>query len=294
MRYIILALSIFMAVSICRATSPTMEIRYPKPFTQEDLRSRYFVELLQQALERTRGEYGEFKLIPSKRVMKQSRAVRMLEVGEEIDVMWSMTSLKRESQLRAIYFPTLKGLLGHRVFLISGERQPVFDKIRTLDELKKLRGIQGHDWPDTTILKDSGLNIFAGTNYNNMFTLVSIGRIDYFPRGVTEIYAELEGHPEQDLAIESQLLLRYPAPHYFFVYKENSLLAERIAHGLELMRKDGSFDRLFYSSPDIALALKKLKLQKRRTFDLENLLLSEKSQQLLGQKELWKIAPVQP
>ncbi|MCX4029761.1 hypothetical protein H0A36_18915 [Endozoicomonas sp. SM1973] len=54
--------------------------------------------------------------------MTQSRA--FLSLGRQLDVVWSMTSIERETLFTPVRIPLLKGLLGHRIFIIrNGEEQ---------------------------------------------------------------------------------------------------------------------------------------------------------------------------
>jgi membrane-bound lytic murein transglycosylase MltF len=73
-------------------------------------------------------------------------------------------------------------------------------------------------------------------------------------------------HPS--LAIDQHLLIRFPYAHYAYVSKSAPRLAERIRYGLEEMRKDGSFDRLFQQH--FAQAFVDLRWGQRTVIELEN------------------------
>jgi tRNA A37 N6-isopentenylltransferase MiaA len=95
-------------------------------------------------------------------------------------------------------------------------------------------------------------------------------RFDYFPRGVNEAWAEVTLHSDKSLAVEQNLMLSYVAPLYFFVSKDNSLLAQRVQQGLDAMLSNGRLDELFYNHPANAYSLRQLAKNKRRTFKLHN------------------------
>ena len=98
--------------------------------------------------------------------------------------------------------------------------------------------------------------------------MLQLGRVDYFPRAITEIQSELQSHSVLDLAIAPELVLYYPAPLYYFVHPDKTQLAEDIEYGLREAIADGSMKQLFlqHFADDIAQA----QLQQRRVIRLEN------------------------
>ncbi len=77
--------------------------------------------------------------------MQQGRAILSLMQGEHVDVVWTMTSRKREKQLLPIRIPLLKGLQGYRIFIINENDNEKFNKISTLEDLRELVAGQGRD-----------------------------------------------------------------------------------------------------------------------------------------------------
>ncbi|WAJ71765.1 hypothetical protein [Catenovulum adriaticum] len=61
-----------------------------------------------------------------------------------------------EERLTPIRIPILKGLLGHRIFIIREGEQKRFSRINSFNDLLKLKAGQGKLWSDTQILKSSG------------------------------------------------------------------------------------------------------------------------------------------
>jgi hypothetical protein len=237
-----------------------------------DPRNDYFIAMLQLALEQT-PEDGPWQLQPAAERMSQSRALQRLSEGSDIDVVWSMTSISREQQNRAIRIPLLKGLMGYRLLLIRAEDQSWFRRVQTLDQLRELRAGQGHDWPDTEILRGNGLAVESAADYDSLFRMLQQGRFDYLPRAINEPWEELASRPGMGLAVEEGLLLHYPTAEYFFVNHDNGALAERIERGLRRALVDGSFDQLFREHPTNANAFGRAGLLKRRVIRLDNPLL---------------------
>lgn len=227
--------------------------------------------MLELALDKTKFKYGDYKLQASEKVMYQGDALNALAKGKYYDIAWSMTSQKREDDLHPIRIPLLKGLLGYRVFIIHKNAQKKFFKIKTIEEIKKLKTVQGSDWPDYDILKSAGFNIVGTTDYEHMFEMVNNGEIDYFPRGLNEPWEELAARPQlKNLIVDSKNVLVYPTAIYFFVNKNNKYLARRIQEGLDIAISDGSFHEKFFKHPVTKNMFKNSSLHKRNSFNIQN------------------------
>ena len=253
---------------------------YPRAETDVDERDRYPVQLLKLALSKTR---SDIQLEPHAVFMLQVRAMREVERQSGLDIVWTMTSREREQALLPIRIPIDRGLLGWRLLLIDPARAPAFARLPALDGLKALRGGQGADWPDTTILRAAGLQIDESARYGDLFQKLEAGRIDYFPRSVQEVWGELDAHRDQGFVIEPTLALHYPAAMYFFVSRQRPELASEIRKGLEIALRDGSFVALF--EKNFGDVLKRSRLGERRVFELKNPLLPPETP--LADARLW-------
>lgn len=260
-------------------------VRHVPPESEGDRRNEYYTALLRLGLEKTLKTDGPFRLEMSNVRMTQSRAIQEVKRKRGIDVMWTMTSQERESELLPIRIPLLKGLLGYRIFIIRQGEEAKFAAIQTLEQLKQKIAGQGADWPDTKILRANGIDVVGAINYEGLFKMLKSKRFDYFPRGVNEPWTEVKSHPEQNLVIEATLLLQYPAPIYFFVDPSNPLLAKRLEKGLRLAISDGSFEHLFRHHPINQETFELANLEKRKMFRLKNPLLTPETP--LDEKELW-------
>jgi len=233
----------------------------------------YFLGLLNLALQKTIESHGPYRVERTGVLSSQARNIARLYRGEDVDVLWSMTSREREEVMQAIEFPLIKGLMGQRVFLIREGEQGRFDGKRDLDSLQRLRAGQGSHWPDTQVLRANNVPVITSTNYELLFPMLKGGRFDYFPRGLHEVDSELVLHPK--LALEKSLMLEYPAPMYFFVRPGNERLAGRLLEGLQRAQKDGSFDRYFDSHPVTAQVFERVDRDQRQVIHLRNPLLEQ-------------------
>ena len=249
----------------CAAADVTT-IVFPRSEANEDQRSRYPTKLLEMALKRAPGNY-RVKLSDIR--MQQARGMLMLQRNEGIDIVCYVTSAQREAEMLPIKIPIDRGLIGWRLMLVSKTR-PLRDGFQQLERIKQLSAVQGGDWPDTAILRANGFQVRTTTNYGALFLMLGTHRVDYFPRGIAEIWQEADRYQDK-LEVEPGVVLRYPSALYYFVRKGNKKLAEAVTAGLDKMIVDGSFQKLFMDY--YGAGLKRADVRHRRIYDIVNPLL---------------------
>jgi hypothetical protein len=255
-------------------------VQYRASTEAQDARQRYPKQLLQTALDKIGKDY---RLTPNKQAMPQSRALDYLKSGNPLDVIWTMTTRAREEAFSAVRIPIYKGLIGWRLLLINPNSQRWNPKELSLNQLRKLQSGQVYDWPDYEILRSNHFNVLGSASYSGLFEMISAQRIDFFPRSIVEIWQEAQIHKDQDIVVDSQVVLHYPTAVYFFVHKSNTVLAKDIETGLEMMIQSGEFNLLFdhyYRN-----ILKRSEINKRTVFKLNNPLLPTATP--LHRSELW-------
>lgn len=277
--------SLFLAASTALLTPTTfaaepLSLIYPKPVSAFDRRSEYPLKLLELAMKKSGQAYT---LMPSKLAMNKARVTEELVQGEQINVGWMVSSTEREERLLPIRICLFKGLGGWRISLIRKEDAETFSQIKNLDDLRRLIAGQQVDWPDTAILKASGIPVETTTSYDPLFQMLINNRFSWFPRSIPEIWAEAESYADQNLIVEPHILVRYPSVYYFFVNKKNANLATVIETGLEKALKDGSFDKLFMEYHGDVIT--KANVKKRLIIDLPNPYLPPRTP--LKRKDLW-------
>ncbi len=240
-------------------------------YFQTDQRYHYRIELLELALSKTQGEWGDFKLIPDDRRLTQSRGSLLLEQNKGVDIASFPTTKDREKRFIPIRMPILQGMLGCRVLLINQYKQEAFSKTHSLESLKnKFTAGFGNQWADMKILESNQLPVRGVTQYERLFEMLHKNRFDYFPRGINEAWAEIEKYQGQFkyLTVESSIALYYPIYVYYFVPRNKPTLAIRIHKGLKIALEDGSFKALFKKHHQALI--KKASLDNRRIFLLDN------------------------
>jgi hypothetical protein len=244
----------------------TIEIKYPS-FNDNFVRDyeAYFLRLLKLGMDKSGRPY-RLRAQPVSTYGENRSQLRLLK--NQYNLHWLNTNPEREDRLRAIPIPIFKGLIGWRLLLIDINRQAQFAKVNSLDDLRKLKATQGHDWPDVAILTHNQLPVTTSANREGLFKMLGAGRVDYFPRSIMEIWREQQTFASLNLSIEPHLVLHYPAAYYFFTNKENPELAEALSLGLSRAIADGSFDQLFMEY--FGDYLHQAQLNKRRIIELVN------------------------
>lgn len=278
-RFFLLAVFLF-----CGMTTALhgMTIRIPAPEGEHDPRYSYFVQQLQLALDHSPLK-GQYRLASYPREVTQSRAFGLMNAGE-IDLLWSMTDIKREEQFLPVRIPLTQGLLGYRVILINKRDEQNFARM-SAKELRQLPCHQGADWPDTTILTANHFKVRGVSDYKRIHLMLDKGNIRCFPRGILEAWGEIESKNLKNTMVDRHFLLVYPTDAYFFVHKNNQALADQLELGLRAAIADGSFARLLFSYPAHRMALDKAELQHRQIIYLHNPLLPAKTP--LQEQQLW-------
>lgn len=255
-------------------------INYPSAESESDARQSYPVQLLSLSLNKVQ---SDCILQPSTLSMQQSRSMRLLETGKLVDIVWTMTTAEREQSLRPIRIPIDRGLIGWRLLLIPKAKQQPFSTVTSAEELRRFNAGQGHDWPDTVVLQHNRLPLQTSTSYEGLFLMLERGHIDYFPRSVMEVWPELDSHHQREITVDRHVVLVYPAALYFFVHRDNAVLAEKIERGLRIAQQDGSWSYLF--EQHYGEAIRRSELSQRKVIALTNPLLSPQTP--LDHPSLW-------
>lgn len=273
------------AAMFLAVVSQTLAIEVKVPIKSKyDTSQEYPLALLRFVLDKSGVPY---RIVFSEvGVTTQARQVALLMQNADINLGWYGTSIELERELVPVRFPIWRGLLGYRVFIINKNSQPLFDKVNTLEDLRRFRGDQGIGWADVQILEHSGLRQDQ-TQYDLIFEKLNAGRSDYFSRGITEAFREVDMRRKEfpNLAVERHVLLVYPFDGFFFTNKENPELAQALENGFLKAYADGSFSRFFYSHPIVKAVLEGTRIEGRTRIEIPNPLLSPET--LAIPKQYW-------
>jgi len=256
---------------------------FDRPASAKDHRRDYSRALLKAVLERTQREYGAFRIEMAPAHMERRRLFAAMKEGQWVNVTAYPASEEWLRELRAVPVPIDLGLQSWRIALIDKRSQPQF---RALDaaQIKLLRAGANSAWVTYRSLQEAGFSVVTGGNYDGLFDMLMAGRFDYLPRGINEIFRELETHRREypDLAVEESFLLHDQIPSFFFVAPHASRLQARIAAGMEAMLKDGSLERFVLRHH--AADLRRAALCERKRIEVPN---RELDPALAARRELW-------
>lgn len=245
-------------------------VSYRSGESDGDKRHNYEKNILELALEKTKGSYGDFELRPSE-VMNFTRAINDLEknITHNLILRLSYDSKLRTDKIDFAQFPIDLGIVGYRVCLTNTKTLNRLKTVKNIDDLKKFTHGQGQQWTDVSILRFNQFTVFTSTGYENLFRMVALGRFDLFCRGVNEILYEFNSHKNiKGLELDESFAIVYPLPRFFYTNKNNKRLIARIEEGLLIAYKDGSLKKLWME--EYEASVKSANLGQRKIYRLEN------------------------
>lgn len=221
---------------------------------QMSKRDDYQAELLALALERTVAGHGPYRVLRVQENFTPRRLDHEMNEGKRINVFVGPArgASPAIAPYRHLAVPVsiLDRLLGYRSLIVRREDAERFSRIGTLEQLRRMRAGQGHDWLDARILRHNGFRVDDSGNLDNLLPMLINKRFDYLPISIIEVASLLERQPElgERLTVVPGLAIGYPLPCVFFVSSKYPALAARLEQGLLMARQDGSFQRLFQST----------------------------------------------
>lgn len=261
------------------------EVRIPPNSSNLDKRTTYPQLLLTEAMKATEPTDGPFVITCCEHRMSRDRGMSELTSGNLINVYPASFHKKWATKALVVKIPIYKGLRSYRLLLINRNDLDRFAGVKTLEDLKTLRVGVGSQWPIVPAFEEKGLRVVTGSSYDGLFAMLDSNRFDYFPRGLGDIYTEVENRQKHfpNLFIEPRLAINCPLPIYFYVSPNNPELADRIRRGLEILIADGTYDAMFHERFD--KTIDRAQLDKRRILFIHNPMLENEIHTL--RDELW-------
>jgi len=238
---------------------------------KNDIRFSYEKQVLELALNKTKAEFGDFTMQPSDVGINTGRLMQQMTQGVYENYFFKMSITDQILEdFYVINFPIDRGVVGYRIAFTHQKNRYKLKSATELKALKKKYIVQGIGWLDADILQANGLNVFALTDNDRMFQMVSFNRVDYYFRGINEIKNDLQSKSRiyPNVILEPYIALHYPLPRFFVTAKNNIENAKRVELGLKRAFEDGSFIKLWET---IYLEnIQFLDLKKRHIIELEN------------------------
>lgn len=233
-------------------------------------KSNHNVAVVKRALEITESEFGPFQLEAVNIKMTSDREIKVVKEGEILNATITPANSFYDQTLTPIKVPIRLGLLSYRLLLINKSDLPIFEKISTLEELKKVNAGLLHGWKTVGIYQFNDVDYIETQSYEGMFLMLNKHRFDYIPRASYEIYDELESQQAilNDIVVEPTIALRIPTLTYVYVSPKFPKLAKRLTTGLKKMSENGDLKALIYKFYESEL--KKANIPQRKVIKLES------------------------
>jgi len=260
-------------LSLPLACSAKDVVRTVSGESETDRRITHKQEVLKAALDATRSKYGDYEIQLDQTYMNPSRAFHELTIGKAINVHFALTNGERERTATPIRIPVRRGMASYRLLLIHKDSLKAFEKVETLEDLKRLRVGLNKGWTNYAVMQSQGFNVVPLGNYDSMFGMLSLQRCDYLLRAVNEVYDEIEArqHSSVSLAVAPGIAVYLPSVTYIFVSKSEPRLAQRLTEGMQILVANGTLERLF--DKHHAASIAKAGLDKRKLLYVPNPLL---------------------
>lgn len=232
----------------------------------------YEARLLMLSLEKTRQEYGEYRIEAVRDDMNRHRRIEMMSQNRYENFVTALPyakNLESKSQLTFANFPVFLGILGYRTCFISEKIKEDLAKVEREDQLLKFsQGLQ-KDWADSAILQFNGFRVTEVSSYGSLFKMVAANRFDLFCRGANEVLVEYQNHKDiPNFYYDRSMTIYYPLPHFFYMHNSDKKVIERINKGLIKAHKDGDLQILWETYNKASIAF--VELGKRKVFNYKN------------------------
>lgn len=257
---------------------------FPSELTSFDKKENHKKEVIERALSITEPEFGPYKFETFDISLVRGRALRVMQKGDLFNLVISLASKDWDEAAIPIKIPLRMGANSYRLLLIHQDYLFRFNKIKTLEDFKSLSLGLDSDWTITRVFKDLNFNVIDATSYNSALSMLEDRRFDYIPRGVNEVFYEVNQSEDlKNIIVEPTLALKIDLATFAYVSPKHPRIAKRLEIGLTKMSTNGELEKIFnkYFLEDI----KRANLKSRRIIEIENPLFTHKA--LLKNKSLW-------
>ncbi|MEO9947227.1 MAG: hypothetical protein ABJH28_16030 [Paraglaciecola sp.] len=253
----------------------------------KDINQEYNFRILEAALKITEPEFGAYKImvygdgsIPKKRALNQ-----ILKKDGFFNVVLVTTQPEWEEKAIPIRIPIRMGLLSYRLLLVHKDNADKFSQLNTIEALKPISVGLRKSWSTWEVMQEQGFNVVNSYTYNSLFAMLEKKRFDYIPRGVYEVFEEVEfqSQANPNIMIEPHIVMVLPTPYYAFVSPHAPRIAKRLNAGLEMMMEKGIIRDML--ELHYGYAIEQAKVNSRTVIQVENKTLSDETP--LDKKHYW-------
>lgn len=238
----------------------------------ENATSVYAQQLLTQALVGSE----QFELEVSNLQQPIKRDLDMLKFNE-LNIVWHPTNRQLEKELLAVRIPIAKGLLGYQSIIVKQSRLAEFNLNNQRRLLETLSFGAQRGKADQHVYVSAGLSGVYSSNEQTLIHMLEGDRFDYLPTSTFRAQQLILNNPQLKLAIVPDLVMSFVKPIYFFVNRDNPVLAALLQERLEEMVNSGQLDDLLNQQVFAAHTINKLNSEKLVAIELNNPILPEQT-----------------
>lgn len=239
-------------------------------------RQRHELEVLETVLQATEPAYGPATLqVDLADYPEAADEASVFEKGADALVTVAGNRKFAGKAKIEINIPIAKGILGCRLLIVREDQLSAFSGITSMSAMACLSiGIPA-TWADADLFRFNGWTVAEKGSFEDVFIRLKRREFDYVALGANEIEEAFTrmAAPLGGLALEPDLMIRYPFPLVFLVHPERQLLAERITTGLKSILENGVLDQIF--NRHYGSTVERLALGQRRVFQLRNPFLNQ-------------------
>lgn len=206
-----------------------------------DPRHQYNIKVIHTALELTKPEFGPYEFIDKIRGIPSARLRSIVADGSTVNLAIAVARPEWEKAAVSVKIPIRRGILSYRLLMTNKISEAKFAPIETLNELKTTSVCMGRLWSTTSVMEKFGFNIEKAYAEKSILAMLDKNRCDFIPRGIHEIYAEMDIYKSklQNLVVDPFIALHLPAPFYIYISPKETRLINRFKLGLEKMVQQG-------------------------------------------------------
>ncbi|MGJ8678713.1 hypothetical protein [Paraglaciecola sp.] len=248
-RFIVFNVLLISHLVMGKSSEPTV-FSYQGSQFEADRSHNYTIDVLKLALDKTKAEYGDYKLELKGHGLNVARVVKLVETGYYKNFFFKHSiTTEISKKVHTIHFPIDRGIIGYRIALIHPSNLNKFCNLTEESAVNNISIVQGIGWTDSDILQANNYRVYPLTNpdHDKVFGLIKKGRVDAYFRGVTEEKDEyfVAAQKKFGLVYEPCISFAYELPRFFITHINNHVNAKRVELGLKRAYKDGSFIKLW-------------------------------------------------
>lgn len=235
-----------------------------------DNKAAHNFTVIKRALEVTEEEYGPFEIGMVSKPMPNAHLHKAVLEGETFNTIIVLANDMWDETTIGIKVPVRLGLLSYRLLLVNKSNLESFEQVKKIAELRNFYAGLVRGWQTTKVFGFLKLNVKVVGNFEGIYLMLDKNRFDYIPRGIYEIYDELNSRKGRykNVVVEPNIALKIPTISRVYVSPKHPRIAKRLDAGLHKIIASGELKEILFKfyEKDIQRA----DISNRRVISIEN------------------------